>query len=144
MVAQKYSKSSHTLRPRLVRTCLKHFLDPTKPLGANYGGIVGLQKIGGPEVVRVLIVPNLKVFESLVREEPGEEETKKVEKGIVVAAIWDALMMLEGDSVGVANGLVNGDGDALAGKLREKIGDLIAAKVLELGKPNLVRAILET
>ena len=94
--------------------------------------------------MRVLIVPNLKVFESLVREEPGEEETKKVEKGIVVAAIWDALMMLEGDSVGVANGLVNGDGDALAGKLREKIGDLIAAKVLELGKPNLVRAILET
>ncbi|KAL8958881.1 MAG: hypothetical protein Q9183_005752, partial [Haloplaca sp. 2 TL-2023] len=31
-ICKKYAKSSHTLKPRLARTCLKHFLDPTKPL----------------------------------------------------------------------------------------------------------------
>lgn len=144
-ITQKYSKSSHALRPRLARTCLKHFLDPTKPLATNYGGILGLQKIGGPEVVRVLIVPNLKDFEILLRDDTAiEDEIRTKEKEIVLQTLINAISLLEDESVGsLQNGLANGDGMDLATRLREKVGDLVADKLLELGRPRLVKAVLE-
>ena len=66
-IAKKYAKSSHTLKPRLARTCLKHFLDPIKPFAVHYGALLGLQAVGGPEAVRVLIVPNLKEYGKLLQ-----------------------------------------------------------------------------
>ena len=144
LIARAYSHSSHTLRPRLARTCLKHFLDPTKPLGTNYGGIKGLQAVGGPEVVRALIVPNLKAFEVLIRDGgPEEEPTKKAEKEEVLSALVAAVAVLEAETLGVEHGMLNGEGEGLAGMLREKVGELVAERVLEMGRPRLVKAILE-
>lgn len=132
------------LKPRLARTCLKHFLDPTKPLGANYGGIIGLQAIGGPEIVRALVVPNLKEYEELVKDAiDAMDEGKRNEGEMVISAILEALMLLEQEDVGAANGFADGHAAEKKRELSEKIGDLFAERVLELGKPRLVKAIME-
>ena len=132
------------LKPRLARTCLKHFLDPMKALGANYGGIIGLQAIGGPETVRALIVPNLKTYEDHVRDAiDAMDEGKRSEGEMVVRVLLEALVSLEEDSIGAVNGFANGHAAETKKDLSEKIGDLFADRVMELGKPKLVRAILE-
>ena len=93
----------------------------------------------------MLIVPNLKDFETVIRDESIiEDETRSKEKEILLDALVDAVCLLEEESVGVfQNGLANGGGGESASKLREKVGDLVASKVLELGKPKLVKVILE-
>lgn len=142
-MCRKYAKSSRTLKPRLARTCLKHFLDPTKPLGANYGGIIGLQAIGGTEVVRALILPNVKDYESILRE-PLEDEgsPKQAEAEAVLTALIGALQTLEDDSVSGMNGLTNGNAGSESQNLEAKVGQLVAGRVLAMGRPQFVKALL--
>ena len=143
-ICKKYAKSSHTLKPRLARTCLKHFLDPTKPLATNYGGIIGLQAVGGTEAVRVLILPNVKVYETLIRE-PLEDEgsPKQAEAEAVLTALIAALQTLEDDTFGFLNGVKNGETANQDRKLEERVGLLVAARVLQMHRPSLVKALIE-
>ncbi|KAL9598645.1 MAG: hypothetical protein Q9219_004391 [cf. Caloplaca sp. 3 TL-2023] len=143
-ICKKYAKSSHTLKPRLARTCLKHFLDPTKSLGANYGGIIGLQAIAGKQAVRDLILPNVKDYESLIRE-PLEDEgsPKKVDAEAVLTALVGALQSLEDDTVDMMNGIHNGQSDGQRERLDAKVGPLIAGRVLQMDRPNFVKVLLE-
>ncbi|KAA6413190.1 MAG: transcription initiation factor TFIID complex subunit [Lasallia pustulata] len=143
LICKKYAKTSHTLKPRLARTCLKHFLDPTKPFGTHYGAITGLQAIGGPEVVRALILPNLKDYEGVVREEVGGEGPKRAEAEVVVGAVVLALESLEGDAARLSNGHSGGAGEEMRARLVGKVGEVFASRVADLGRLGLVRAILE-
>ena len=129
------------LKPRLARTCLKDILDINKPTGTHYGGIIGLQAIGGPELVRALIVPNLKEYDSVLHE-ALEDQQKSGE--MLIESLLDALISLEMDTVDITNGVISEHSGAEKRKeLNEKIGDLMASKVVELGRPKLVKAILE-
>ena len=130
------------LKPRLARTCLKHFLDPTKPLGANYGGIIGLQAIGGAEIIRASVVPNLKEYTSMLKD-ILDDETRNVEGDMVVEALMEALLSLAADTVGVVNGMANGHAAEMKQAVVEKIGSLMAEKVMETGNSRLVKAIVE-
>jgi transcription initiation factor TFIID subunit 6 len=144
-VTKKYSKSSHMLKPRLARTCLKHFLDPSKPIGTHYGGIIGLQAIGGSELVRALIIPNLKEYDGFLADVSMDAENEANKKGseMVIEALVEALMSLEAESVGAMNGLANGHAVETRKQVAEKIGELLAGRVMELGKPKVVKALLE-
>ena len=143
LVAKKYAKSSHTLRPRLARTCLQHFLTPTKPFGSNYGGIIGLQAVGDGEAVRALILPNLKDYGELLRDAlEGTDEVKSRDAETVLRELVKAASWLEGDSLGATNGFSTGDAEAMNEKLREKVGGLIAERIIELRRPKLVKAIV--
>ncbi|KAL8814444.1 MAG: hypothetical protein Q9223_006329 [Gallowayella weberi] len=144
-ICKKYAKASHTLKPRLARTCLKHFLDPTKPLGANYGGIIGLQAVGGKEAVRELILPNVKEFSNLIRE-PLEDEgsPKQAEAEAVLTALIAALQTLEDDHFGFRNEVENGVVANQSRRLEEKVGPLVAGRVSRMGRPNLVKALIES
>ncbi|KAL6722214.1 histone H4-like TAF Taf6, SAGA complex subunit [Lecanora helva] len=144
-ITKIYSKSSHMLKPRLARTCLKNFLDPSKSVQAHYGAIIGLQAIGGPELVRALIVPNLKEYEAFLLEAIEDTEGSPNQKGgeMVVEALVEALMSLEADALGTVNGMANGHAGEIRKEVAEKIGDLLAGRVIELGRPRLVKAILE-
>lgn len=143
-VAKRFSKDSKELKPRLARTCLKYFLDPTKSLGSQYGGIIGLQAVGGVEVVRALIVPNLKDYESVLKAVLDDvNENKKKEADKVTGAILEALLLLEGDTFGNMNGLLNGHMEEKKAALEEKIGPYFAERVLRLERPKLVKAILD-
>lgn len=133
------------LKPRLARTCLKFFLDPNKPLGVNYGGIIGLQVVGGVEVIRAIVLPSLKEYEILIRDAMEDEGLLRKEAEMVLGALVGALQLLEQDSVGLTNGFADGDGEeGVRSRLKEKVGHLVAAKVLELGRPRLVKAILQS
>ena len=94
--------------------------------------------------MRALVVPNLKEYEELVKDAiDAMDEGKRNEGEMVISAILEALMLLEEESVGAANGFANGHAAEKKRELSEKIGDLFAERVLELGKPRLVKAIME-
>ncbi|KAJ9659558.1 histone H4-like TAF Taf6, SAGA complex subunit [Coniosporium apollinis] len=139
MIAKKYGKSSQTLRSRIARTCLKHFLDPNKPFGTHYGAVIGLQGIAGTEGIRQLIIPNLKVYDGLLKEGLADD-ARRADAEMVVAALLRALQKVERDTVDMANGY--GGGEELRSRLADKVGDVIASRVLEMGRPRLISAVL--
>lgn len=127
-------------------------LDPTKPFAVNYGGIIGLQATGGEAIVRVLILPSLKEFvegilgDALLLE---DSEVRRREAELIVGALVKALIQLDEGAGRVnisqsMNGGSRGGEEEVKDRLSEKIGGVMAERVLALGKPGLVRAILET
>ena len=102
-----------------------------------------MQAIGGPEVVRALILPNLRDYEGVVRDEIEGEGPKKAEAEMVIGAILTALGTLEEDGVRLTNGQTAKAGEEMRAKIVEKIGELFGSRVADLGRPRLVRAILE-
>lgn len=155
-LSTKYSRTSHGLKPRLARSCLKTFLDPKKPLGSHYGAIHGLRAIGGAEVVRKLIVPNLKAFSEVVLADAGESgSVREREVEEVVKAIVEALAVLVDDAeeggfgevvVNGVNGHVNrGEDGMLREKLAGRIGEMLAGRILAGGKEGerLAKAVVD-
>ena len=144
LIANKYAKSSQQLRPRLVRTCLKQFLDPTKPLGTHYGAINGLSAVGGPETIRAVVLPNLKVYETVLTKalnEGGHANTVGVD--MVLGALIKAIRTLsEEDTMMLTNGTSNGEEQRKQG-LVEFLGEMVGSRVAALRLPALERAVLE-
>lgn len=142
LLSKKYSKASHTLKPRLARSCLKDFLDPNKPFGTHYGSILGLHAIGGPEIVRQLIVPNLKEFESIIKDEITENGPRRAEAEKVLSAILRVLASLRDESVPMMNGHSGEAVEELRHRLVDRLGELVGNRIAESGQLQLVRAIL--
>ncbi|EDN02692.1 hypothetical protein I7I51_07692 [Histoplasma capsulatum] len=165
MIARKYSHSSHTLRPRLARTFLRDFLDPGKPLGTHYGAIIGLQSIGGVDVVRELIVPNLKTYEIVLKDATAtttgagagagagagsgvEETVRRLEAEKVIGVILAVLGTLgDGELQAgmemVTNGVSEkGEEEEVRERLVEKVGEVIAGRILESGQVGLANVII--
>jgi transcription initiation factor TFIID subunit 6 len=65
LVLQRFSASYSTLKPRITRALLKAYLDNKKPFTTHYGAITGL-RVMGKEVVRTLLLPNLKIYADMV------------------------------------------------------------------------------
>ena len=159
-IARKYGKSSHTLKPRLARTCLRHFLDPNKLFGSHYGALVGLQGLTGPEGVRTLVLPNLKDYEAhVLKDGMAADEGRKSEAKMVVKAIMAGLesleqdaktLLREGDNVngdrggGYDNGSTEDEKKRERGKLVEMVGETIADAILQTGRRSLIRAVLSS
>ncbi|KAF2841189.1 DUF1546-domain-containing protein [Patellaria atrata CBS 101060] len=139
-ILKKYSGTSVNLRPRLARTYLKLFLDPLKPLGVYYGAIIGLTALSGPDGVRQLVLPNLKLFDSVLTE--AVERGERLEVDIVAGAIVKALQTL---GVYIANRDVMDidEGDDLRERIVDKVGETIGGRLVELGKTGLIRFILD-
>ncbi len=112
------------------------------PLGTHYGAILGLKAIGGAEVVRALIVPNLGDYDRLILREAFEDDAKRREVEMLIGAVVEALETLEGKGPTMANGFANGDGE-LGERLQEKVGELVGGRILDLGRPRLAKAIME-
>lgn len=143
LICRKYSHSSHTLKPRLARSCLKDFLDPGKPFGTHYGAIIGLHAIGGPEVVRALVVPNLKNYENLIRDELVDNGPRKAEAEKVMFAIIRVLSSLLDERSPMTNGHSGQKVDELKQKLVDKVGELVGTRIAESGQLQLAHAVLE-
>lgn len=98
-------------------------------------------------MVRVLVIPNLKDFEMVLGSERGADDdpVRKLEKEKVISALVQGIEILEANSIAAVNGLTNGEIDDgfMAQKLKEKIGPLLADRVLALGRRKLVKAVLE-
>ncbi|KAK5152343.1 hypothetical protein LTR04_006426, partial [Oleoguttula sp. CCFEE 6159] len=140
-IAKKYGQSSTTLRPRIARSCLKQFLDPNKPFRTHYGAILGLTGIAGPDGVRALILPNLKVYDALLKQGVADE-MKKTEAEMVIVAIIRALERLERDSTSMTNG--HPDEEQLRRRLIDAVGEVVGSRIFELGRTRLMTAVLES
>ena len=101
-----------------------------------------MQAIGGTEIIREAIVPNLKDYASMMKD-VLEDETRNVDGDMVIEALMEALLALAADTVGVVNGIANGHATEMRQAVAEKVGNLMAEKVMETGNPRLIKAILE-
>ena len=143
-VARKYGKASQTLKPRLARTCLRHFLDPNKLFGSHYGALIGLQGITGPEGIRTLVLPNLKEYDLLVLRDGMADEARRADAEKVVKAIIAGLESLERESsIQPVDGL-NGDddGEKMRKQLVDVVGEIVGERVLQIGRKSLFQAVL--
>lgn len=144
-IGRKYGKSNAYLRPKLVRTCLKFFLDPDKPPASHYGAITGIAKIGGPEAVRVVALPALKDYDNMVLKPLLDKESP--EGRIVLAGIVNAIKTLaEGSKKPNSNGSgMNGTmNDSERSLLVAKLGPNIGGEVAQLGSRELNQRILSS
>jgi transcription initiation factor TFIID subunit 6 len=64
-VLDRYSSSYYTMKPRTARALLQAFLDNNKPFTTHYGAVAGL-RVMGREVVRSLVIPNLRIYGDVV------------------------------------------------------------------------------
>ncbi|KAJ5894568.1 Transcription initiation factor TFIID complex 60 kDa subunit [Penicillium taxi] len=142
-ISKKYSHASHTLRPRLVRSCLKSFLDPSKPFSAHYGAIIGIQAIGGSEVVRVLVIPNLSDYSKLLSE-GIEDSARRPAAERVLNALIAVLASLRDSKVSLANGYPSVVTEALRSRLAEKVGDFIAGRIAEANEVQLAHLLVDS
>ena len=87
-------------------------------------------------------MPNLKEYTSMLKD-VLDDETRNVEGDMVIEALMEALLSLAADTVGVVNGMANGHAAEMKQAVVEKIGSLMAEKVMETGNSRLVKAIVE-
>lgn len=89
-ISDRYSSIYYSLKPRVTRTLLKGFMDVNRTVSSWYGSIMGIRGLG-PEVVRVVIVGNLKAWYHGVL--PRIHDVR--EKNLLSHAILDALRTLK-------------------------------------------------
>ena len=142
LICKKYSKSSPNIKQRLARSCLKNFLDPNKPYGTHYGAILGLHAVGGGEVVRALIVPHLKEYEGLIKDEIQGEGSRKAEAEKVLSSILRVLASLVDENVPMMNGHTDEAADEMRERLIERIGEVAGNRIMESSHIHLAKAIL--
>ena len=142
-IAKKYAKTNALLRSKLTRTCLKHFLDPTRSPAVLYGAISGLSAAGGPEAVRVLVLPSMKSFDAAILQPLRDKgEASALEFEALVGSIMKAIQSLV-ESVAVPNGVNGIDLSREADQITDFLGPIIGQRVAHLGNRTLNRAILE-
>lgn len=102
--------------------------------------------MGSPEAVRVLIVPNLATYSNnLLRDGLTDDNPRRPEAERVLNALLAVLTTLrEGPPVPQTNGHTTELTDDDREQLTAKVGDLIAARIVEVGEIHLARSILET
>lgn len=142
LISKKYSHASHTLKPRLARSCLKNFLDPAKPFGTHYGAVIGLHAIGGRDVVRELILPNLKPYDKLLRDAIADDGPRRSEAEKVLGALLAVLSTLPDNRSHLVNGHSEIVTDELREQLAEKVGELITSKISEAGEVQMAHTLL--
>ncbi|CAH9063876.1 unnamed protein product [Cuscuta epithymum] len=95
LVCKRYGQVYHTLQPRVTRTLLHAFLDPTKALPQHYGAVQGLNALG-PSVVQLLLLPNLEPYIKLLEPEMQLEKQKNEMKRHEAWRVYGALACAAG------------------------------------------------
>jgi transcription initiation factor TFIID subunit 6 len=144
-LARSYGKSNALLRPKLTRTCLKFFLDPTKTPAVLFGAISGIAAAGGPEAVRVLVLPNLKSFDQAILQPLQERrEAGAIDFEALVGGIVKAIQTVAGDANSLRlNGAQNGSSADDTKNLEEFLGPIIGQRIASLGNRALNTLVLD-
>lgn len=100
-IIENYSSSYNTLKPRITRTLLRAFLSNTtrNSIGTQFGAILGMKSLGS-EVIRIILIGNLRTWTTVVLEnfEPESENRK-----ILLDQILECLSVLVKDGELVSN-----------------------------------------
>lgn len=131
-IAHTYSKSLQSLKPRLVRTFLKDWLDPKKPLCVHYGALRGLNAVAGRDAIAQLVLPNLNEYSVLIQEAKNKGPPSDKDAEMVTGAILESLEMLEVNEItGTSGNVANGQGPALKAHIMEKLGSVIGTRYIK-------------
>lgn len=152
-IARNYSKSNTRLRPKLTRTCLKYFLDPNKPCAVLFGAVCGLSAAGGPMSVKVLLMPNLKSFDTMILA-PLREKVSSTEFELLLGAVVKTIQTIDKADIDIFSGGGHGNGGVNGGAsaggenvqvedLEEFLGPNIGRAVWNLGSRRLNRQVLD-
>lgn len=142
-IARKYASSNTLLRPKLTRTCLKYFLDPTKPPAVLYGAIQGLLQAGGPEAIRVLVLRNLKSFDSGILQPLKEKSEGTIDFEMLVQGLVQAVASLADRAEPMVNGSKGAPTEADITALKEFLGPIVGQKIAAGGNSRLVHIVLD-
>ncbi|GLT50928.1 hypothetical protein SLA2020_243830 [Shorea laevis] len=93
-ICKRFGHAYHNLQPRVTRTLLHTFLDPSKALPQHYGAIQGLAALG-PSVVRLLILPNLEAYLQLLEPEMTPEKKKNEMKSVKLGMFMGPCCVLQ-------------------------------------------------
>ncbi|KAL6706223.1 histone H4-like TAF Taf6, SAGA complex subunit [Coniothyrium glycines] len=142
-ICEKHSSSNQGLKARIARTCLKQFLDPDKSIGTHYGALRALLSImGANESMRMLILPNLKMYNDDFLQKEVADESKKhsIEPLLNLFIIAFGALVKKGSQRAV-NGTTTLEG--LRGRLTERIGNVLTEQLIAQNKVDEAYAILE-
>ncbi|XP_071905429.1 transcription initiation factor TFIID subunit 6-like isoform X2 [Coffea arabica] len=95
LICKRYGHVYHNLQPRVTRTLVHTFLDPTKALPQHFGAIQGLAALG-PSVVRLLVLPNLEPYLRLLEPEMLLEKQKNGMNRLAAWHVYGALIRAVG------------------------------------------------
>lgn len=90
LICRRYADAYPNLQPRISKTLTKAFLDPKRSLTTHYGAIVGLTVLG-THVVRLLILPNLKMYLKLI--EPALSQSDDINLSLEAQRCYAALLV---------------------------------------------------
>lgn len=89
-ICKRFGKDYRDLQPRIIKTLLHAFLDPTKPMTTHYGAIVGLSLMG-PLVIQSVLLPNMIAYLTLLLPElSSSNEVKRLEANKCYEALLNA------------------------------------------------------
>ncbi|KAL6520745.1 Transcription initiation factor TFIID subunit 6 [Orobanche hederae] len=91
-ICKRFGHVYHNLQTRVTTTLLHAFLDPSKALPQHYGAIQGLAALG-PNVVRLLVLPNLEPYLLLLKPEMQLEKQKNEMKRHEAWLVYGAIMI---------------------------------------------------
>ncbi|KAK7288475.1 hypothetical protein RIF29_01935 [Crotalaria pallida] len=97
-ICKRFGHVYHNLRPRVTKTFLHAFLDPTKSLPQHYGAIKGITALGS-RMVRLLILPNLEPYLHLLEPEMLLEKQKNEIKRHDACQVYGALLYAVGQCI---------------------------------------------
>ncbi|KAI0513329.1 TAF6-like protein [Xylaria bambusicola] len=142
-IAQKYSGANKVLRPKLTRSCLKAFLNPSMPSQVWYGAILGILAAGGPEAIKVLVLPNLKAFDSTMLQPLKEKgEASRLDFEMVIGAIMKTAQALANNDI-IMDGSNGATNDREASQIKDFLGDIIGERIVRLANHKINRDVLD-
>ncbi|KAE8679700.1 Transcription initiation factor TFIID subunit 6 [Hibiscus syriacus] len=97
-ICKRFGHVYNTLQTRLTKTLLNALLDPQRALTQHYGAIQGLAALG-PNVVRLLILPNLEPYLRLLEPELLLEKQKNEMKRYEAWRVYGALLRAAGQGI---------------------------------------------
>ncbi|PNY12387.1 transcription initiation factor TFIID subunit 6-like protein [Trifolium pratense] len=98
LICKRFGHMYHNLQPRVTKTFLHSFLDPTKALPQHYGAIKGITALGS-RLVRLLILPNLEPYMHLLEPEMQLEKQKNEIKRQEAWQVYGALLCAVGQNM---------------------------------------------
>ena len=163
LLATKYEASAPELRARTVRSCLECWLTPTRSLQEHYGAILGIVACGRTDAVRKTILPNMKLYETVLVKAEKEIEAegegareKSEEVKMMVSACVRAVAALVGGEIKAEREIGQGEemnvDDEMGGvgderererEVVEYLGVVIGKRIVAARDRTLNRAILE-
>lgn len=97
-ICKRFGHVYSSLQTRLTKTLVNAFLDPKRSLTQHYGAIQGLAALG-PNVVRLLVLPNLEPYLQLLEPEMLLEKQKNEMKRHEAWRVYGALLSAAGQCI---------------------------------------------